>query len=536
MFSDAIKRASGGKDPETAFDDVNRSIALRYDYPQETKQILRSGFWTISKPWDTPGAIPNGRYSWGGKAYFDTVHDAPGSEGVIGCGEACNWEWAWHGEMCSRALLTADAFWNGPAPSAGPELAKFEQAAVNACVRFNERISTGIEYPSWRTGMTPKFFSVDIRAVCTRSHVDDGSAGGMGRSGPKEGVNGFGAAFDFRRLPLGAQTFSGIPFEVIDPVKNNWKSMLVVCTAPKEALIPNTVSSATIPVNRKAASFCILRANLRTVFRAGQTDHYPNLLQPAYVFEYSDGTRCVCDWEIRRHFDDITGQCFYYGNPLRTSVTGFMFSSTRLGHAANTVSGAGANVFINEIVNPFPDKEVRNLLVQLPNPETRDYTFEFHDAIFAVTGVEPVEWDSKYWSQHTKPLLQANATLPADAKKIDGVKFNDNQKHPRVYQCNLAKPVELSGLTFRLFMPWRDNRPMAVRNRHADCKVLVTKDQKQWTEVAAIKGCCGMDGEHILAWQPQSITGVQFVLDCSAYGDEDSADIGLQACELFGKQ
>ena len=174
--------------------------------------------------------------------------------------------------------------------------------AANACVRFNERISTGIEYPSWRTGMTPKFFNVDIRPLCTRSHIDEGTASGMARSGPREGVNGFGAAFDFRRIPMGPQTFAGIPFDVIDPAKNNWKSMVVVCTAPKEALIPGSVSRAVVPINRKAASLCVLGDKFAhgLPFGINRSGHYPNLLQPAYVFEYADGSRCVCDWEIRR--------------------------------------------------------------------------------------------------------------------------------------------------------------------------------------------------------------------------------------------
>src|SRR5207248_3054804 len=149
--------------------------------------------------------------------------------------------------------------WNGPkagVPSAPNEK---DQAAANACVRFNERVSTGIEYPSWRTGMTPKFFQVDIRAECNRSHIDEGSAGGPGRSGPKEGVNGFGAAFDFRRVPMGKQTFADIPFEVIDPNQNQWKSMIVVGTSKKEAALPGMVAKAVVPLGRKAASFCILR-------------------------------------------------------------------------------------------------------------------------------------------------------------------------------------------------------------------------------------------------------------------------------------
>ena len=538
MYSGAVQRASAAKNPESAFDGVNRGIAVRFDRPTETAEIVKSGFWTISKPWDTPGAAAEGRgYAWGGKAYFDKINDSPGTEGVLAAGERCDYEWAWRGEMCSKVLLTADAFWNGPAPADGPTRALFDQQAANACVRYNERVSSHIEYPSWRTGMTPKFFAVDIKPLCNRSHIDDGSASGMGRSGPREGVNGFGAAFDFRRIPLGQQTFADVPFEVIDPTQNKWKSMIVVGTGVKEALIPTAVSAVTVPVGKKAASFCVLRANLRTVSRLGQTEHYFNMLQPAYVFEYSDGSRCVCDWEIRRNWNDVCAQTFYYGAPLGSTVLSFLLPSARLAYATNTISGKGANLFLTEIVNPYPGKEVKNLLVQLPNPEHRDYTFEFHDAIFAITGVEPVEWDVKYWSQHSKPLVPPNTPLPADAKKIEGLKFSDNQKLPvRVFDAGVAKPLNLQAIKFRLSMPaGYQGNAMCVRCRHADVIVSVTADGKTWTEAAKIPGCCGMDGEHTIAFPPQSAAAIRLTLDCTPYTDEDASDISFVACDLFEK-
>ena len=539
MYSDAVQRASVGRDLSSAFDSVNHGVAMRFDRPAGISEILHSGFWTISKPWDTPTAVNSGgRYTLGGKAYFDTVPATSESEGAITIGERCDYEWWWRAEICSRGLLTADAFWNGTAPETGPERSRYEQQAANACVRFNERVSTGIEYPSWRTGMTPRFFSIDIHALCNRSHIDDGTASGPSRSGPREGANGFGAAIDFRRIPMGKQEFADIPFEVIDPAQNNWKSMLVVGSGKKEALIPGIVNTATVPVGRKAASFCVLRSNLRTVFRAGQTSHYWNILQPAYVFEYSDGSRCVCDWETRRHFDDISNQCFYYGGKIGPSVLSHMLPSSRLGFAANTLSGAGANVFVSEIVNPYPEKEIRNLLIQLPNPEERDYTFEFHDAIFAITGVEPVEWDTKYWSrQPPKSLLPANAIILLDAKKLAPQKFNSPEVRgklaARMSQCTLAQPANLAAISFRLRMPGRDSNPMSVRNRHADCKVLVSKDLKAWKEVAHIKGCTGLDGEHVLVFPSEICSGLKIEMDASAYTDEDNADFGLLACDLY---
>jgi hypothetical protein len=304
-------------------------------------------------------------------------------------------------------------------------------------------------------------------------------------------------------------------------------------------LIPGTVSKVTVPVGRKAASLCILRTHLRTVFRTGQYEHYTNMLQPAYVFEYADGTRCVCDWEMRRHFNDIGTQCFYYGSPLGPSLGHFLMPSCRLGYAANTLSGAGANVFINEIVNPYPDKEVRNLLIQLPNPELRDYTYEFHDAIFAVTGVEPVEWDLKYWSQRPpKPLLPANAVIPPGAKKVEGMKMADDSKLPvRTAVFTLPKASEVQAINFRMLMPggYPVGATMLVKYSHADLKISVSSDGKEWAEIASIKGCTGMDGEHILAFAPKSATLVKVVMDASPYGGEENVNIGLISFDVYEK-
>ncbi|HEY3322837.1 MAG TPA: glycoside hydrolase family 20 zincin-like fold domain-containing protein [Planctomycetota bacterium] len=565
MLSEAIQKASAGVGAAEAFDSVNRSVGLRFDRTLSAMDILKSGFWTISKPWDTPRAAGQG-YQWGGKDFFEGLDGQAGVEGSIVAGEKPDYDWWWSSELSGRVLLTADAFWNGvgrasvPAVSGGQETGgqgrpphlspdDYAQLSANACVRMNERVNTGIEYPSWRTGITPKFFSVDIKPFCTRSHIDEGTATGASRSGPKEGVNGFGGAYDLRRIPLGKQVFADVPFEVIDPAQNNWKSMIVVCATRKEALIPGTVSHVEIPVGRQAASLCVLRCYLRTVFRQGDFTQYWNHLTPAYVFEYADGTRCVCDWEVRRHGDDIWTQCFYYGNRMGSSPQSFLLSQCRVAHISNTLSGAGANVFVNEFVNPYPEKEIKRLVLQLPNPEQAQGTYEFHDAVFAVTGVEVTPWDLKYWGRtpaqagwsalriSRPPLLPANPDIPAESVKVEGVKFGRLERVPvPTYQCNLAKPVTLQALSFRLYVPGRDFGPMAVRNRHGDCKVLVSLDQKTWKEVAARAGCTGMDGEHRLVFAPVEARAVQIIVDPSAYVDEDAADIGLLAADLYGSK
>src|SRR4029079_6047433 len=100
---------------------------------------------------------------------------------------------------------------------------------------------------------------VDMPSACTRSHIDDGTASGLGRSGPREGMVASGPSYDMRRLPLGKNTYADIPFEVIDPNTNNWKSMIVLGDATKEHLIPGSLKRAEIPVGRRAGSLCVLR-------------------------------------------------------------------------------------------------------------------------------------------------------------------------------------------------------------------------------------------------------------------------------------
>ena len=339
-------------------------------------------------------------------------------------------------------------------------------------------------------------------------------------------------------MPLGRQTFADVPFEVIDPARNNWKSILVLGDTKKEARLPGSVIRAEIPVGRKAASLCVLRCYLRNVFRAGQTSHYYDLLTPAYVLEYADGSRCLCDREVRRDWDDVTFQCFYYGNHLGTSPLDFLLPQCRVACMANTLSGAGATLYMNEFVNPYPDQEIKRLIVQLPNPEQNRDTFEFHDAIFALTGVEPTPWDVKFWGrQKPWPRLPPNPALPANAEKVAGAQFR-GVEHAALptYQCNLAKPGRINALSFRLAMPWRDNNPMTVRDRHADCKVRVSADQKTWKEVGSLAGCTGMDGEHRVVFTPAEAVAIQFVMDPSAYPDEESSEIGLLAADVYAER
>jgi hypothetical protein len=575
MFADAIRRAGNSRGGD-ALDSVNRALGMRMDRPVSAAAIAKSGFWTLSRPWATPAPVNNGGYA-GGAAFFAGLPMEQPVEGAIAAGERCHYDgiWAW---ACSGHLLRgASEFWNGPSPVRGqvPEkdYSDYEQKFANACVRFNEQITRGFEYPSWRTGMTPKFFLLDLKPFCTRSHIDEGTASGLGHSGPREGLIASGSAFDFRRVPGGRQVFADVPFEILDPNANNWKSIVVIGDSQKQHLIPGSKSHVEIPIARKAASFCVLRCLLRKTNRIGDNRNWVHLTLPAFVFEYADGTRYVCDREQIRQTDAVNcPQCFQEGNdkePMQQTsnqiggtLQSFLWPAGRVAYCTNALGGGGTSLFLDEFVNPYPEKEVKNLVVQLPNPEQKEWTFGFHEAIFAVTGVESTEWDVNFWKrfEHREiqfPLLPANAVIPNDAKPImaaceyasngqEGSFLNKETKKPEVltrpapngpvptWQFQFLAGQTISAFNFRLAMPGHDSGPMPVRFRHTDVKLTVSTDGKTWTDLASVAGCTGMDGEHRITFTPVQAPYIQVSMDSSKYVDEDASAVGPISWDFYG--
>jgi hypothetical protein len=384
-----------------------------------------------------------------------------------------------------------------------------------------------------------------------------------------------GPSFDYRRLPLGRSLYAGVPFEIVDPAQNNWKSMILVADAVKTQLVPGAQSSVSIPIGRKAASLCALRSLIRKdPILGGQYDFW-GIMLPAYIFEYSDGTRYVCDRELARHYLLIVAQGFPQGiKPYRTFGPGggtagwgqggplryFMWPSTRIGLFSNTLGGNGAYLFLNEFVNPYPQKEIQNLIIQLPNPEQKFNTYAWHEALFALTGVEPTEWDLNYWLKKTcRPLLPPNPILSSKFEPLLAVCqkdertliWTDAKTHAQTaalksvpnsalptWQLILKGPVHAGALTFRLSMPpggGTANRlkAMPVWYRHTDCKIFGSNDDKTWTLFGEIKGCTGMDGNHVVTFASQELSTVKFILNSEAYLEEENTEIGIIDAEVY---
>lgn len=563
VFTNAVAFANApdsltGKDLSEAANVLNRALVLRVDRPMEKSRLKEAGFWTLSRPWDTPRPVRGpGQYE-GGKAFFDTVPSDTLAEGAIITGDNCDYASAWAFAFCGILPVTAETFWNGPEPGAGTrERAEYDQALANACVRLNEDLYLGHEYPSWRTGLEPRFFKVDIRALCVRSHVDEGTAQGIGHSGAREGMLGNGPGLDLRRVPTGAQMFSGVPFDVIDPAQNDTKSMIVIGDAIKEQRIPGALRRVEIPIGRKAASLCVLRAPIRKEFVAGHWK--PQLIVPAYIFVYADGSRYVCDRELGRWTGQVDAQCFRdgHGNVLGHSVASFLYPSTRVAYFTNTLCGDGATLFLNEFTNPYPEKEIRSLVLQLPNPEQRHSTIGTHEAVFAVTGVEPTAWDIKVCRKHSEseyPLLPPEPVLPPQAEPLlqgripadwegecrgkDGPRFARLSLPPKApcptYQVDFDQALSLAGLELRLRMPdWYNIRPVWLGCNHADVKIRITENGKDWQQTEVRQGCTGMDGPHVFLLPGRKIKGLQIAMDGAAYEKEEPNGLALIALEIF---
>jgi hypothetical protein len=130
-------------------------------------------------------------------------------------------------------LPAADHFWSADASE--PRLDPVEAAA-----RF--RIDWRAERVLPRTVPGQP---ISLRAVATRSHIDNG-AGWLGK----------GSGYDLRNLPTGRQRLGGVLFDVIDPASNDGRSVVMLRgAAPPTRLLPARV---VIPLRRKAAELCVL--------------------------------------------------------------------------------------------------------------------------------------------------------------------------------------------------------------------------------------------------------------------------------------
>ncbi|MCX8083196.1 MAG: hypothetical protein N3D17_07415 [bacterium] len=112
---------------------------------------------------------------------------------------------------------------------------------------------------------------LDLKPFANMGFADDSAGDGKG-GWTDEGPNN-----DLRTMPVGKQKFYGVPFEIVDPMKNNGKAIIVL-KSKNSPLLPDAVRN--IPVNSKARAVYFLHSSAWT----------RNEPFAKYVVKYEDGT------------------------------------------------------------------------------------------------------------------------------------------------------------------------------------------------------------------------------------------------------
>jgi hypothetical protein len=154
---------------------------------------------------------------------------------------------------------------------------------------------------------------------------------------------------DMRGLPLGSQRFHNIPFNVIDPEKNQRRAVVAVSTKKG---FPTQIE---ISVNDSAAAVYLLHSS---------SDNIPDNVAGAITFKYEDGSiassylfkgKEVTNWWFSSLENDYAGVA-WYGPNLRSTKVGVCWAA---------------------IDNPFPKKNIAKLIFDAP----------LEGGIYAILGV-----------------------------------------------------------------------------------------------------------------------------------------------------
>jgi lysophospholipase L1-like esterase len=198
-------------------------------------------------------------------------------------------------------------------------------------------VTIGIQPPQ----MEPLDWSKkDVKMVDLRTPANRPFAGESGwlDVGPKAS---FGA------IPVGRQLFAGVPFEIIDPAKNNDKSMVVIGTRPDQK---GLVSQVVIPLGHKASVLNFLHAGAWM-----SISDKPVVVEFAYAggikikTRFAPGYHIVDWWQPPQALSNgviaWTGICD--GNPI-----GVMYAP---------------------VINPRPEEPIESILISLPEGSSSIY-------------------------------------------------------------------------------------------------------------------------------------------------------------------
>ncbi len=228
-------------------------------------------------------------------------------------------------------LVAAQSFWNPRARNATGE---------EPATRFRQEWQGR---PSHATPIAGHL--LDLRAAATRSHVDEGGQGWIGK----------GRDFDLRTLPLGRQRFGGILFTVLDPAGNQGRSIIMLRGSREE--LRRLPASVRVPVGRRAAVITVLHASPFAASRFGEQ-------VGTYTIHYEDGT-------------EETVPLLYKRN-INTWLEEPVSMEQEVAWSGRTVSGLDVHLSLLRWINPYPLKVIR--AIDLASAGT-----DAAPAVFAVT-------------------------------------------------------------------------------------------------------------------------------------------------------
>lgn len=178
----------------------------------------------------------------------------------------------------------------------------------------------------------PVYKPLDISAYATMDFWDKGS------NEAKPWMLSKRKGDDLHQLPVGHQTFKNIPFNIIDPEKNNRKAVVAVSHSN------GFPSSINIPVNDTAASIYLLH----TSSKPGSENVVGNV-----TFLYADGTKRNNYIIYDKHLT------YWWFSQLKTDHSGIAW------YGKNDVS-EGVGLSWCAIDNPYPKKQITNIILEAP--------------------------------------------------------------------------------------------------------------------------------------------------------------------------
>ncbi|MEP6735438.1 MAG: hypothetical protein ABJA70_07965 [Chryseolinea sp.] len=186
------------------------------------------------------------------------------------------------------------------------------------------------------THATPNYKSLNIKPFANMDTWDKGGKKAM------PWMNSSRAGDDFRKLPVGNQIFASIPFDVIDPGKNNRNAVVAVS---KRKGYQNNVE---IPVNEKTACVYFLHTSSKPSSEN---------VSGAVSFVYGDGSKSTSYILMGKQLT------YWWFSQLKTDYSGIAW------YGSNEVS-KGIGISWCAIENPHPEKVISKIILHSAEDET----------------------------------------------------------------------------------------------------------------------------------------------------------------------